>query len=394
MNIYTKNYHFFGVNLFFETNIKEHYDNFHRIYGYFEQNTNQPLQTNHINKGIPIAKNQIQSDSNIEISETDLQNTNYNKADTDRIQLVNCSIKKINDLYSVKAKSKRYTLEYETKQPLNTDTYLSLFSPVLYEVKDYFLIHAGSLLSEQNKSLIISAPCGFGKTTNTRELCKKGFKLLSDELAPINLETGLIHPYPRGMGVLTEMTKKIEDIPRNTIGVKCYPSYIVFLTLEKKPEEQKERFIEVALGRITDEIISAFKNIKGVKETYIVTDRLFPMIRIALEENAHVVTQIQEICQKNFVPILYTLKGKTRPPDFNANPKLTEISAKEGVFELSQHILNAHDSALLEEKFSGSRPKMIFELAGLIGKARFFTLTVGKLNQMTQLLLDVCTIKN
>lgn len=300
---------------------------------------------------------------------------------------VNCGIENRNGSYFIEAKSKRYSLEYTT-QKLHPDTYLSLFSPVIYEVRDYFLIHAGSLLTPNGKSLIISAPCGFGKTTLTRELLKTGFNLLSDELAPINLKTGLIYPYPRGMGVLTEKSKEIIDIPKKKIGGPCEPGFVIFLVLEKAIDGD---IVEIALGRIDDDVINAFRKISGIKEIIPVHNRLFPMLRLSLKEGAHIVTSVQEACDAKNVPIIYTLKGKTQPPDFNAAPQLKEMPQREGVFELSQNILNVHNSALLEEIFSGSRPRMIFELAGIMSEARFFTLTVGKLSEMVRL---ICRIEN
>lgn len=346
MKIYTSFYTFFDTNLEFKTNYLVSYKEFNRIFGYFQSKT------------------------------------------ADKI---NCSIIKSNNSFHIKAKSKRYSLEYTTTQKPHPDTYLSLFSPVLYEVKDYFLIHAGSLMTPTGKSLIISAPCGFGKTTLTRELLKEGFKLLSDELAPINIKTGLIYPYPRGMGILSKMSKEIIHIPKNKIGDPCSPEVVIFLTLEKTTAGQT---IEIALGRIDNEIIMEFKKINGIKEITPVHDRLFPMLRLSLEEGAHIVTKVQEICNKLGIPIIYTLKGKTQPPNFNTMPQIKELSQKDGIFELSQNILNAHNSALLEETYSGSRPRMIFELAGLMNNARFFTLTVGKLFDMVRLVKDICQTPN
>lgn len=339
--MYTSYYNFFSTGLEFKTNCLHSYREFQRVFWYFECPSIEPQ--------------------------------------------VNCSIERQNNSYRIKAKSKRYLVEYTT-QNLYPDVYLSLFTPVIFEVKDYFLIHSGSLSTPEGKSLIISAPCGFGKTTLTRELIKKGFNLLSDELAPLNLKTGLIEPYPRGMGVLAGKRKKVVDIPKKRIGVPCQPGFVIFLTLEKT---NTENIIEVALGRVDENIINAFKKIDGVREVTPITDRMFPMLRLFLEEGAHIVTRIQEICEMNSVPIIYTLKGKTQPPDFNAVPQLKELSQREGVFELSQNILNAHNSALLEETFSGSRPRMIFELAGFMSDVRFFKLTVGRLSEMVRLICRI-----
>ena len=341
----TSQYGFFGVYLSFSTNSEPCYRKFQDVFGYFQ--TQAP-----------------------------------------RIDIT-CAIEETNGAYRVTAKSRRYSLQYVMETPPPTDTYLSLFGPVIYEVKDFFLIHAGSLNAPGGKSIFIAAPSGFGKTTLTRELIKQGFKLLSDELAPISLKTGLIYPYPRGMGVIFGQGKKIVPVTRAIIGEKCRPGYVIFLSLHKDPSSQATRYIEIALGRINDALVTEFKNLPGVRQITRVQDRLFPMLRLVLTPDTIIVPRIQALCNKNNVPIIYTLKGKTRAPDYQAPPEIEELSLKQGVFELSQHILNTHNSALLEETFTGSRPRMIFELAGLMDQARFFNLYVGNLSQMVSLVKKI-----
>lgn len=346
----TTYYRFFDTILSFQTNSEEISREFQRIYGWFKDST---------------------------------------KASVD----INCSIVKNNNSYSILAKSKRYSAEYTLKGKLHSDVYLSMFSPVIYEVKDYFLIHAGSLAVRDTEGLIVSAPCGFGKTTLTLELIKQGFGFLSDELAPINRNTGLIHPYPRGIGVLTEKDKKIMT-PVKNIDTPCKPACVIFITLQKEEAGGDTRYLELTLARFSENIYKQLKQQSEIKEVTIIENRLFPMLRLKVLKEAYIVPKIQEICDQNQVPIIYTLKGKTYPPDFNAVPKLEQMPVKEGVFQLSQNILNAHNSALIEDVFSGSRSRMIFELAGLMNNVKFYTLTVGKLKDMVNLVKELCRKKS
>jgi len=306
---------------------------------------------------------------------------------------ITCSIEKRKDSYYISAKSRRYSMDYVSKENLPADVYLSLFSPVIYAVKDFFLIHAGSLLTEKGESLIISAPCGFGKTTLTMELVRQGFGWLSDELAPVNRSTGLIYPYPRGIGVLTETDKKIIS-PMENINTPCAPGYVIFITLKKEDESGDDtRYLELALARFSENIYEQLKTLPETKDITIVEDRLFPIMRLKLAKDVRIIPKIEGICNDNQVPIMYTLKGKTYAPDFNARPRLENMPVKEGVFQLSQNILNAHNSALLEEVYGGSRPKMLFELAGLMGNAKFYKITVGRLQEMVRLVKGICRKK-
>jgi len=69
-------------------------------------------------------------------------------------------------------KGNLYWINREEADPL-----FIIFKFLIEEVKDYFLVHAGAV-SWERKGLIVSAPCGFGKTTLIIELVKRGFSFL------------------------------------------------------------------------------------------------------------------------------------------------------------------------------------------------------------------------
>ena len=362
-------YQFFGTNLIFRTNNKHIEEEFRKVYGFFRTDK------------------------------------------FDREDII-CSLTK-NGHYRLQTTSARYNSEYTITGEISVDTYFSLFSPVIFAVKNHFLIHSGSLATPAsrdcpaNESLIIAAPCGFGKTTMTGELLQAGFTFLSDELAPLSLDSGLIQPFPRAMGIIKGQKKELREIPSEASeankankvrkidsGIK--PGYVIFLTLEqleKDPENCRLRHLEIALGRVDKKIQEEFSLLPGVKKVSLITGRMYPLLRLVLEPEAYIVPEIQRICDQQQVPIMYSLKGQTLAPDFNAPPQLKEITPREGVLELSQHILNSQRSALLEETFAGSRTRLVFELAGLLGKARFYNLTIGKLTTMVKLVEELCKSK-
>lgn len=341
-------YKFFGTNLVFRTNNQQIQEEFRKVYGFF-------------------------------------QTDKFDRKD------VICRLDKSGQ-YSLQTASPRYNSKYTIAGEISVDTYFSLFSPVIFAVKRHFLIHSGSLATPDNKSLIIAAPCGFGKTTMTRELLQQGFSFLSDELAPLALDSGLICPFPRGLGVIKGRKKEIREIPHK-IGKAVKPGYIIFLILaqlKKDTEEDQYRHVEIALGRVDEKIQREFSRLPGVKKVTLLSGRMYPLLRLTLEQETYIVPEIQRICDQNQVPIMYTLKGRTQPPDFGTQPQLKPITARSGVFEISQHILNGQRSAFLEETFAGSRTRLVFELAGLLGKAEFYTLTIGKLNHMVDLVRELC----
>jgi hypothetical protein len=69
----------------------------------------------------------------------------------------------------------------------------------MQRIKEYLLIHAGSVVTPRGDGVLFPGESGSGKTTLVAALIRDGFKFLSDELGVIDPETGLAHPYPRAM---------------------------------------------------------------------------------------------------------------------------------------------------------------------------------------------------
>ena len=64
-------------------------------------------------------------------------------------------------------------------------------------------VHAAALCRD-GRVVLITAPSGTGKSTTAWGLLHQGFDYLSDELAPIDLETMTVHPYPHALCLKTE----------------------------------------------------------------------------------------------------------------------------------------------------------------------------------------------
>lgn len=68
---------------------------------------------------------------------------------------------------------------------------------------DLYFIHAAAVELD-GKAAIIVAPSGTGKSTTTWGLLHAGLRYLSDELAPVDLDTMTVHPYPHALCLKNE----------------------------------------------------------------------------------------------------------------------------------------------------------------------------------------------
>lgn len=75
-----------------------------------------------------------------------------------------------------------------------------VFEALLDRVSGFAVLHAGAV-AHAGRAWLLAGPSGAGKTTLTLALLARGFLLLSDDFAPLELSTGLVHPFPKSLGV-------------------------------------------------------------------------------------------------------------------------------------------------------------------------------------------------
>ncbi|MCU0223800.1 MAG: hypothetical protein MUF27_06975 [Acidobacteria bacterium] len=75
-----------------------------------------------------------------------------------------------------------------------------VFEALLDRVAGFAVLHAAAV-AHAGCAWLLAGPSGAGKTTLSLALLERGFPLLSDDFAPFELATGLVHPFPKSLGV-------------------------------------------------------------------------------------------------------------------------------------------------------------------------------------------------
>jgi hypothetical protein len=66
---------------------------------------------------------------------------------------------------------------------------------------DHLLVHAGAVVDQSGRAILLPADSGSGKTTVVTGLLKRGFGYLSDEAAAVDPATLLIHPFAKPLSI-------------------------------------------------------------------------------------------------------------------------------------------------------------------------------------------------
>lgn len=103
----------------------------------------------------------------------------------------------------------------------------------------YLVVHA-AVLERNGRALLLPAPPGSGKSTLCAALTHRGWRLLSDELALCDMDTGLVHgmarpvnlknasiPVIRGFEPAAVLTEPVPDTAKGTVALMRAPTAAV-----------------------------------------------------------------------------------------------------------------------------------------------------------------------
>ena len=88
-----------------------------------------------------------------------------------------------------------------TDEPTSLASTLTLWA--VQQTRRYYIFHAGAVARDEG-AIVLPAPSHHGKSTLTAALLGRGFDLLSDEAAAIEMATGRLVAYPRALWLRPE----------------------------------------------------------------------------------------------------------------------------------------------------------------------------------------------
>lgn len=277
---------------------------------------------------------------------------------------------------------------------------------VLLPVTDRAVLHASVVQAEGRGVTVLAGRSHSGKTTlGLAVALMPEVAFLSDEFCPIRLEDGLAEPFPRALGLRPfaravlerrgaiapgagdgELVDPGQEVKGLSLGTGGPVDAVVLVAGEglKAPDPNVR---EVEVERVDDAMLADLRAINGVLSVVARPDAVAWGTTLALEvRSGALVTEaiLSTLRDRHGVTTAGFLPPGARRPDFALPPRLTLVSPSDAIPELWRHLANG--PALLE-RWGGSRARLVFELAGLLGSARFYSLRPGPLEATADLVL-------
>jgi len=133
--------------------------------------------------------------------------------------------------------------------PLSLEQAFALFEGTLNwciytYAHQYFIIHAAAI-ERDGRAAILPAPPGSGKSTLCAALVHRGWRLLTDELTLVSVETNEIMPLPRPISLKNESLKVIGEFAPQAVFGPASPNTIKgTIAHVRPPKESIERMGE------------------------------------------------------------------------------------------------------------------------------------------------------
>ncbi len=85
---------------------------------------------------------------------------------------------------------------------------------VLEQSRSFLQLHAGGIVNDNNKAMLIIADHGIGKSSLVIGLLLKGYKCLSDDIVLIDTDSGDLHFFPRAFKISADLFRYLPELKK------------------------------------------------------------------------------------------------------------------------------------------------------------------------------------
>jgi hypothetical protein len=275
--------------------------------------------------------------------------------------------------------------------------YMLVFEYIFVNMKSHILLHGGAV-SRNGEGFALIGSSGAGKTVLTLHLLlNEGFSFLSDDQVAIDLETYLMEPFPRGIGIresalalfdgleidrlqprITLRGERkwfvdISQISKDNVGKPCRLKYLVFLANSLNEAENEWKHFRLLVDEVNDDLLGQLRPLAREGEIRYESMRYLHGLSLCLERGSVSALEIDRLCRNCGVWLLDMREVSTVKPDFHLKPELQRIPWQAATVELLKTLNNDYRSNL---------GQAFLELAGLMDGVECYKLSVGRLDEM------------
>lgn len=298
----------------------------------------------------------------------------------------------------------------QTSPPRLDNIHAIILDQIQRSVASHFLIHAG-VASRDEKGILLVGDAYYGKSTLSLELTRRGYRFLSDELAAIGRNDGLVHPFPRCLSVRPASADQLEfDLPGEIdesfgnhlfdiedlfpgqmggavpIGAVCILGDAAMMP--QTPGTSSTRLVHIWVDEPTPAFLTDLGSGKDIANLVVRERDDHTLITLTTGELDGIANQVRALCAEHQINLLGVSTRMGHRPDFSRPPVLEAIQPSQAAIYMLQRFRGGRET-LLQSTPTGHPVHLFAELVELISDAACFTLSVGPLHQTADLIDEI-----
>jgi hypothetical protein len=269
-------------------------------------------------------------------------------------------------------------------------------------IAGHAVLHAAALVDRHDEALLLAAPSGHGKSSLALELARRGWRLLGDDIAPLELGTRRVWPFPRAVGVVPRTDGPIPEPFRSRALDPATPRLLGkslldvgdvlgepalatdpaplrrVIVLESGSAEAPPTTTRVDLAAGVEEgedLEGLFLSTPGVEILERRNHGPLRAWRLRLHHDRRPTERLAGVFESDRI-VLFEKVWDVRP-DFLDQPRLRPIPRRAAAEVLGREMLNRRVGGRLLGHYGGSVTRLFLDLAGSLGRADCFSLRVG-----------------
>lgn len=281
------------------------------------------------------------------------------------------------------------TLNGARRDEINAADVPFLYPLVLREIirnRSDFLFFHGGVAGREGTALIVSGPPGSGKTTLTMKAVRSGFNFFSDEFCPVEIGTGLIHPFPRALRIASGSSRHGKKTLRSAASLRrpvavrpAGPRCLILLDPVFSPEPRAELVLRVRKERL-DEAIKRLP--PGPARIERLPGSAYGEIIIPYEGDVEAQGRLVREVIKQRDLILEATLSELPIVDFSNPPQIEKLSPAKAAPIWLSHLFDRSHPLIAEHPEIG-----LVHTAAVLRNTACFRLIPGELNETGKMLL-------
>jgi hypothetical protein len=257
--------------------------------------------------------------------------------------------------------------------------YNLLYTTLVRALPGVYLLHA-VVVARDGRAWVVSGPAGSGKTSLARALVARGFRLMSDDLAPLTAADGRVHPFPRRIGLTQDAVAGLDAGDLLRVGDKAFidPSRLgavpVAEPLPLGGVVIMNPYVEDAAGlvRMSVAVLDAggalgrrLAALPGVQATPAPAPAGVSCLELELRGGAAVAAAMDALDGADN-QVLFHSRHYGGEKKYASAPVLRPLAARQAALDLLRETLNREARSALMIRHGGQVGAALVELAGLL----------------------------